>query len=95
MKYMWTSLNQYYDNQYYQHYISNFALSTPTIESICIAFRYMCHPPGGVVGNMLASHAVNPGSIPGRGIHSDSDDHYNGGPVSLDPQWHIKDPWRR
>ena len=25
------------------------------------------HPPGGVVGNMLASHAVNPGSIPGRG----------------------------
>ena len=52
-------------------------------------------PPGGVVGNMLASHAVNPGSIPGRGIHSDSDDHYNGGPVSLDPQWHVKEPWRR
>ena len=24
-------------------------------------------PPGGVVGNMLASHAVNPGSILGRG----------------------------
>ena len=24
-------------------------------------------PPGGVVGNMLTSHAVNPGSIPGRG----------------------------
>ena len=23
--------------------------------------------PGGVVGNMLASHVVNPGSIPGRG----------------------------
>ena len=23
--------------------------------------------PGGVVGNMLALHAVNPGSIPGRG----------------------------
>ena len=47
------------------------------------------------MGNMLASHAVNPGSIPGRGIHSDSDDHYNGGPVSLDPQWHVKEPWRR
>ena len=56
-------------------------------------FKYS---PGGVVGNMLASHAVNPGSILGRGgIHSDSDDHYNGGPVSLDPQWHVKEPWRR
>ena len=53
------------------------------------------HPPGGRVGNMLVWHAVNPVSIPGRGIHSDSDDHYNGGPVSLDPQWHIKEPWRR
>ena len=31
------------------------------------------------MGNMLAWHAVNPGSIPGWGIHSDSDDHYNGG----------------
>ena len=38
------------------------------------------------MGNMLAWHAVNPGSIPGRGIHSDLDDHYYGGPVSLDPQ---------
>ena len=27
-------------------------------------------------------------------IHSDSDDYYNGGPVSLDPQWHVKEPWR-
>ena len=26
------------------------------------------------------------------GIHSDLDDHYNGGPVSLDPQWHAKEP---
>ena len=44
-----------------------------------ISFSTSVHPPGGVVGNMLASHDV--------GIHSDSDDHYNGGPVSLDPQW--------
>ena len=29
------------------------------------------------------------------GIHSDSDDHYYGWPVSLDPQWHMKEPWRR
>ena len=50
----------------------------------------MLHPPGGVVGSMLASHTVNPGSIPGLGIHSDSDDHYNGCPVSLNPQWHVK-----
>ena len=48
-------------------------------------FETFVIPPGGRVGNMLAWHAVNPGSIPGRGIHSDSDDHYNGGPVSLDP----------
>ena len=47
-------------------------------------------PPGGWFGNMLAWHAVNPGSIPGLGIHSDLDDHYNGGPVSLDAQWHVK-----
>ena len=26
------------------------------------------------------------------GIHSDSDDHINGGPVSLDCQWHTKNP---
>ena len=51
--------------------------------------------PGGVVDNMLALHTVNPGSILGRGIHSDLDDHYNGGPVSLDHQWHVKEPWRR
>ena len=57
-------------------------------------YHHLSIPSGGVVGNMLASHAVNPGSIPGRGIHSDSDDHYNGGPVSLDPQWHVKEPWR-
>ena len=25
-------------------------------------------------------------------IYSDPDDHYNGGSVSLDPQWHVKDP---
>ena len=31
------------------------------------------------------------GSIPGWGLHSDSDDHYNGGPMSLDPQWHAKE----
>ena len=37
------------------------------------------------VGNMLAWHAVNPGSIVGRGIHSDSTDHCDGGSVSLDP----------
>ena len=51
-----------------------------------VAYGFLCltSPPGGVVGNMLAS-----------GIHSDSDDHYNGGPVSLDPQWHVKEPWRR
>ena len=48
-------------------------------------------PPGGVVGNMLASHDVNPGSIPGRGIHSGSDDPSD----HLDPQWQVKDPWRR
>ena len=41
--------------------------------------------PGGGVGNKLASHAVNPGSILGWEIHSDSDDHYNGDHVSLDP----------
>ena len=35
---------------------------------------------------------INPGS--GGYIHSDSDDHHNGGPMSLDPQWHIKEPWR-
>ena len=46
------------------------------------------------MGNMLVWHAVNLGSIPG-GIHSDSDDHYNGGPVSLDPQWHVNEPSRR
>ena len=34
--------------------------------------------------NMLAWHAINPGSMVG---YSDSDDHYNGGPVSLDPQY--------
>ena len=28
---------------------------------------------------------VTQGSIPGRGTHNDSDDHYNGGPMSLDP----------
>ena len=28
------------------------------------------------------------------GIHSDSNDYYKGGLVSLDPQWHIKEPWR-
>ena len=48
------------------------------------------YTPGGRVGNMLTWHVANPGSIPGRGIHSDSDHHYNGHPVSLDPQWHIK-----
>ena len=38
---------------------------------------------------------VLPGCIPGGGwIHSELDDHYNGGPMSLDPQWHIKEPWR-
>ena len=47
------------------------------------------------MGNMLAWHTVNSGSILVGGIHSDSDDHYNGGPVSLDPQWHVKEPWRR
>ena len=52
-------------------------------------------PPSGVVGNMLAMRAVNTGSIPGLGIHSDSDDYYNGGPVTLDSQWHVKEPWRR
>ena len=73
---------------------------------LCICFLYFSHNfqaacllkhihPVGVVGNMLASHAVNPGSITGRGIHSDSDGHYNGGPVSLDAQWHVKEPWRR
>ena len=25
-------------------------------------------------------------------IHSDSDNHYNGGPM-LDPQWHVKETW--
>ena len=44
---------------------------------------------------MLAWHAVNPDLIAGRGIHCDLDDHYNGGPVSLDPQWYVKEPWRR
>ena len=28
-------------------------------------------------------------------LNSDSDDHYNGSPMSLDPQWHVKEPWRR
>ena len=28
-----------------------------------------------------------------RGIHSDSDDQLNGALVSLDAQWHIKEPW--
>ena len=49
---------------------------------------------GGQVGNMLAWHAVNPGSIPSWQIQNDLDDHYNGGPVSLDPQWYVKEPWR-
>ena len=61
---------------------------------VCIFCRYNILP-GGVEGNMLAWHAINPGSIPGRGIHSDWDDHYNGGPVSLDSQWHVKELWRR
>ena len=26
------------------------------------------------------------------GKQSDSNYHYNGGPVPLDPQWHIKEP---
>ena len=26
------------------------------------------------------------------GIHSDPDDHHNGGPVSLDPQQDVKEP---
>ena len=47
--------------------------------------------PGGLVGNTLLTWVQ---SLVG-GIHSDSDDHYNGGPVSLDPQWHVKEPWRR
>ena len=52
------------------------------------------NPPFGPVGSMLTWLTVNLGSIPGRGIHSDLDDHYNGSPVSLDPQWHVKEPWR-
>ena len=46
------------------------------------------------VGNMLTWYAVKSGSILREGIHSDSDDHYIGGPVSLDPQWHVKESWR-
>ena len=42
------------------------------------------------MGNMLAWHAVNPVSIPGGGIHSNYNDHYNGTPVSLEPHWHVK-----
>ena len=41
-----------------------------------------------IVANMLARHAVNPGSSLGQGlreIHSDLDDHKNGSPVSLGP----------
>ena len=44
--------------------------------------------PSGGVGNMLAWHAISPGSILGRGIHSDSGNHYNGS-WQLDPQWHV------
>ena len=42
-------------------------------------------PHGGVVGNMLASHDFNPGSIRGPD-DIDSDNHCNDGPLSLDPQ---------
>ena len=34
---------------------------------LCNSFIYDWILPGGVVGNMLASHTVNPGSIPGWG----------------------------
>ena len=51
------------------------------------------NPPSDLVDNILAWHAINLGSFPGRGIHTDTDDHYNGSPVSLHPQWHMKEPW--
>ena len=51
------------------------------------------NPPGGLLGNMLAWRAIVQSRV--GVIHSDSDDHYNGGPMSLDPQWHVKEPWRR
>ena len=34
---------------------------------MCAYTTHVIIPPGGVVGNMLALHAVNPGSILGRG----------------------------
>ena len=39
---------------------------------------------------MFAGQAINPGSILVLGIHSESDDHYIGGPMSVDLQWHMK-----
>ena len=28
-----------------------------------------------------------------EGMHGDFGDHYNGGPMLLDPQWNVKEPW--
>ena len=67
--------------------VTNKITSGTSILSILVCrFCSFLYPPGGRVGNTLTWHAINPGSVPGRGIHSDSDDHYNSGPVSLDPQ---------
>ena len=27
-------------------------------------------------------------------VHNDLEDHYISSPMSLDPQWHVKEPWR-
>ena len=39
----------------------------------------------GLVGNMPAWQADNPGTSLGQELHTDSDDHYNDGPLSLTP----------
>ena len=56
--------------------------------------RYSCIHTSSRVGNIFVWKAVNPVSFPGQGIPRDSDDHYNGSPASLDPQRHLKEPWR-
>ena len=60
-------------------------------------FNNVTYPPGGQVGNMLTWHTVNLDSIPSLGYRMTQMimTHHNGGPVSLDPQWHVKQPWIR
>ena len=52
--------------------------------------------PGGVMGNMLASHTINLGSILGRGGYIMTRMiTIMAVPCHWTPQCHVKEPWRR